>query len=43
MSESPGGPPPEPLERLRQAPIELIGRIAESSNATFLVTVGELD
>ncbi len=32
---------PEPLERLRRAPIELLGRIVESSNATFLVTVGE--
>lgn len=34
--------PPEPLERLRQAPLELLGRIVESSNATFLTSVGEL-
>ncbi len=33
--------PPEPLDRLRHAPVELLGRIVESSNATFLVTVGE--
>ncbi len=34
--------PPEPLERLRRAPLELLGRIVESSNATFLTAVGEL-
>ena len=34
--------PPEPLERLRRAPLELLGRIVESSNATFLTSVGEL-
>ncbi|CAN5600154.1 hypothetical protein BH24ACT4_BH24ACT4_13700 [soil metagenome] len=33
--------PPEPLDRLRHAPVELLGRIVESSNATFLVSVGE--
>jgi len=32
----------EPLERLREAPLELLGRIVESSNATFLVAVGEV-
>jgi uncharacterized repeat protein (TIGR03843 family) len=36
-------PPPEPLARLRGAPLEVLGRIVESSNATFLVSVGELD
>lgn len=35
--------PPEPIDRLRRAPLELLGRIVESSNATFLVSVGELD
>ena len=35
--------PPEPLERLRRAPLELLGRIVESSNATFLTAVGTLD
>lgn len=34
--------PPEPLDRLRRAPLELLGRIVESSNATFLVSVGDL-
>lgn len=34
--------PPEPLERLRRAPLELLGRIVESSNATFLTSVGEI-
>lgn len=33
---------PEPLERLRHAPLDLLGRIVESSNATFLMAVGEL-
>ncbi len=36
-------PAPEPLERLRRAPLELLGRIVDSSNGTFLVSVGELD
>jgi uncharacterized repeat protein (TIGR03843 family) len=36
-------PPPEPLARLRGAPLDVLGRIVESSNATFLVSVGELD
>jgi len=35
-------PPPEPLDRLRRAPLELLGRIVDSSNGTFLVSVGEL-
>lgn len=35
-------PPLEPLDRLRRAPLEVLGRIVESSNATFLVAVGEL-
>lgn len=35
-------PPPEPLDRLRTAPLELLGRIVDSSNATFLVKVGEV-
>lgn len=30
----------EPIERLRTAPLEVLGRIVESSNATFLVKVG---
>lgn len=40
----PGSPPggPEPLDRRRTAPLHLVGRIAESSNATFLVAVGEI-
>jgi uncharacterized repeat protein (TIGR03843 family) len=38
-----GAPPPEPLERLRRGPLELLGRIVDSSNGTFLVSVGELD
>jgi len=33
---------PEPLQRLRTAPLELLGRIVDSSNATFLVRVGEV-
>ena len=36
-------PPPEPLARLRGAPLDVLGRIVESSNATFLVSVGDLD
>ena len=32
----------EPLDRLRRAPLELLGRVVESSNATFLMAVGEL-
>jgi len=32
----------EPLDRLRRAPLELLGRIVESSNAIFLVKVGEV-
>lgn len=36
-------PAPEPLDRLRRAPLELLGRIVDSSNGTFLVSVGELD
>lgn len=34
---------PEPLDRLRHAPLELLGRIVESSNATFLMAVGEVE
>ncbi len=34
--------PPEPLARLRTAPLELLGRIVDSSNATFLVKVGQV-
>ncbi len=34
---------PEPLERLRHGPLELLGRIVDSSNGTFLVSVGEVD
>ncbi|HEU5153037.1 MAG TPA: SCO1664 family protein [Iamia sp.] len=33
---------PEPLDRLRHGPIELLGRIVDSSNGTFLVSVGEV-
>lgn len=33
---------PEPLDRLRNAPIELLGRIVDSSNGTFLVQVDPL-
>lgn len=32
---------PEPLDLLRRGPLELLGRIVESSNATFLVAVGD--
>lgn len=32
----------EPLDRLRAAPLEVLGRIVESSNATFLVAVGQV-
>lgn len=42
MTGPSAAPPAEPLERLRAAPIEVVGRIAESSNATFLVAVGEM-
>lgn len=34
---------PEPLDRLRHGPLDLLGRIVDSSNATFLATVGEVD
>ncbi len=34
---------PEPLDRLRRGPLELLGRIVDSSNGTFLVSVGEVD
>jgi uncharacterized repeat protein (TIGR03843 family) len=33
----------EPLDRLRRGPLELLGRIVDSSNGTFLVSVGEVD
>ena len=36
------GTAPEPLARLRGAPLDVLGRIVESSNMTFLVSVGEL-
>jgi hypothetical protein len=39
----PASPSPEPLDRLRHAPIELLGRIVDSSNGTFLVSIGDLD
>lgn len=32
----------EPLDRLRDGPLELLGRIVDSSNGTFLVKVGEV-
>ena len=34
---------PEPLDRLRRGPLVLLGRIVDSSNGTFLVSVGEVD
>jgi len=33
---------PEPIDRLRRGPLELLGRIVDSSNGTFLVSVGEV-
>ncbi len=36
-------PAPEPLDRLRCGPLELLGRIVDSSNGTFLASVGEVD
>lgn len=35
-------PPLEPLDRLRRGPLTLLGRIVDSSNATFLVEVGDV-
>lgn len=34
---------PEPLDRLRRGPLELLGRIVDSSNGTFLASIGEVD
>jgi uncharacterized repeat protein (TIGR03843 family) len=36
-------PEAEPLDRLRRGPLELLGRIVDSSNGTFLVSIGEID
>jgi uncharacterized repeat protein (TIGR03843 family) len=35
-------PRTEPLDRLRHGPLDLLGRIVDSSNGTFLVSVGEI-